>query len=88
MTDPSFAKLPPKEMQRLLDRYSQLSEVKMKEMTAPDYAQKAGKENDDFGCQNLGLTMTGTTVKGRLSCGRNVGKNGYVNLTGTSARVS
>ena len=88
MSDPSFAKLPPKEMQRILDRYSLLSEAKMKEMSAPDYAQKAGKEHDDFGCQSLYLTVSGTTAKGRLSCGRNVGKNGYVNLTGTSARVS
>jgi hypothetical protein len=88
MSDPGFAKLPPKEMQRILDRYTQLSEVKMKEMSAPDYAQKAAKEHDDFGCQSLSLTINGATAKGRLSCGRNVGKNGYVNLTGTSARVS
>ena len=88
MTDPSFAKLPPKEMQRLLDRYSVLSEAKLKEMTAPDYATKAAKEHDDFGCQNLSLTINGSAAKGRLSCGKNVGKNGYINLTGTSARVS
>ena len=88
MTDPGFAKLPPKEMQRILDRYTQLSEVKMKEMTAPGYAEKAAKEHDDFGCQSLSLTVTANGAKGRLSCGRNVGKNGYINLTGTSARVS
>ena len=71
-----------------LDRYTQLSEVKLKEVSAPDYAQKAAKEHDDFGCQTLSLTVTAAGAKGRLSCGRNVGKNGYVNLTGTSARVS
>ena len=87
-SDPSFAKLPPKEMGRILDRYTALSEQKMKAMSAPDYAEKMAKEGAEFGCTSLSLTTNGDRVTGRLTCGSSVGKNGYVNLTGTSARAS
>lgn len=88
MSDPSFAKLPPKEMDRLIQRMTVLTEQRLKIVTAPDYAQKAAKEQDDFGCTTLSLTLTGTTATGHLNCGKNVGRNGNVKLTGTSARVS
>jgi hypothetical protein len=88
MSDPSFAKLPPKEMDRIIQRMTVLTEQRLKIMAAPDYAEKAAKEQADFGCTSLSLTVTGTTATGHLNCGKNVGRSGNVKLTGTSARVS
>jgi hypothetical protein len=89
MSDQNYVKnLPPKELDRLVKRMTVLNEQKMKIVSAPDYAQKMAKEQADFGCTSLSLTVNGDHVTGRLSCGNNVGKNGYVNVTGTSARAS
>jgi Protein of unknown function (DUF3617) len=88
MADPSFAKLPPAEMEKLMKRMEVLMKQQIQERTAPDYAQKAQKEQDDFGCQSMSLTVSGGEVNGHVQCGKNVGRNGDVRLTGTSARVS
>jgi hypothetical protein len=88
MADPSFAKLPPAEMDKLMNRYSALTEQKLKIVSAPDYAQKAQKEQDDFGCTSISLTVNGEAVTGHVQCGKNVGRNGGLKVTGTSARVS
>lgn len=88
MSDPSFAKLPAAEMDRLIKRMTELTEQRLKIVSAPDYAQKMQKEQEDFGCTSMSLTVGGGEVNGHVQCGRNVGRNGDVRLTGTSARVS
>jgi hypothetical protein len=89
MSDPqAFTKIPPKEMDRMMNRMTVLTEAKMKAMTAPDYAQKAQKEQDDFGCSSVTLVITGPTATGRLACGKNVTSSGLLKLTGTSTKAS
>ena len=88
MSDPSFAKLPPAEMDRLITRMTVLTEQQIKTMSAPDYAQKKQKEQDEFGCTSLSLTVNGEAVTGHAQCGKSVGQNGQLRLTGTAARAS
>src|SRR5262249_50743929 len=88
-SDPNYMKnLPPKELDRLIKRMTELNEQKMKIVSAPDYAEKMAKEGAEFGCTSLSLTTKGDRVTGRLTCGSGGGQNGYVTLTGTSARAS
>jgi hypothetical protein len=88
LSDPqAFAKLPPKEMDRVMNRMSELTELQLKTVSAPDYAQKIQKEQEDFGCTSLTLALTGPTPTGRVACGKNVGTRGELKLTGTSTNA-
>jgi hypothetical protein len=78
----AFKKLGITEMSRLSERMAKLMEVQMKEMTAPDYAEKAQKEQDEFGCQSLSLSIKAGAATGRVSCGKTLGQ---LKVTGTAA---
>jgi hypothetical protein len=84
----AFMKLPPKEQDRLMKRMTDLTELQIKKMSAPDYSQQLQKEQDEFGCQGMMLTVTGANVTGRVNCGKNVGTRGEVKLTGTAAPIT
>jgi hypothetical protein len=84
----AFMKLPQKEQDRLTKRMGELIELNLKNVSAPDYSQKLLKEQEEFGCSYLNLTIKGDAITGRSQCGKNVGKNGSLQLTGTAAAVT
>jgi hypothetical protein len=91
MTDyQTFMKLPQKEQDRLMKRMTDLTELQIKKMSSPDYAQQLQKAQDDFGCQGLMLNVNAAdgNVTGRLQCGKNIGTRGQVMLTGTSTAIT
>jgi hypothetical protein len=82
LSDPqAFMKLSSKERDRLMTRLSELTELQMKELTAPDAAQKAQQEQDNS-CNSLVFSLTGGAATGSASCGRNIG-GGRLKFTGT-----
>jgi hypothetical protein len=78
----AFKKLGIEEMGRLSERMGKLMEVQMKEMSSPDYAEKMQKEQDQFGCNSISFSIKAGAATGHVSCGRAVGSNGSVKLTG------
>jgi hypothetical protein len=81
----AFKKLGMAEISRLSERMGKLMETQMKEMNAPDYAEKMQKEQEAFGCNSISFSVKAGAVTGNVQCGRSVGSNGSVKLTGTVA---
>jgi hypothetical protein len=81
----AFKKLGMAEISRLSERMGKLMEGQMKEMNSPDYAQKLQKEQEAFGCQTISFSTKAGATTGHVSCGRSVGSNGSVKLTGSAA---
>jgi hypothetical protein len=78
----AFKKLGMAEISRLSDRMGKLMDARMKEMNAPDYNEKMMKEQEEFGCNSLSFSIKAGAATGSVSCGRAVGTNGSVKLTG------
>jgi hypothetical protein len=83
----AFKKLGMAEISRLSDRMGTLMEAQMKEMNSPDYAAKMQKAQDEFGCHSIAFSIKAGETTGSLSCGRTVGKNGQVKVTGSPAAL-
>jgi hypothetical protein len=81
----AFKKLGMNEISRLSDRMGKLMEGQMKEMNSPGYAEKMQKEQEAFGCSSIGFSVKDGAATGNVSCGRSVGQNGHVKLTGGPA---
>jgi hypothetical protein len=60
-----------------------LMEVQMKDMTSPGWAERQQKEIDDFGCRSIAFSIKPGATTGNVSCGKTIGSNGTVKLTGT-----
>jgi hypothetical protein len=43
---------------------------------------------NEFGCSTLTLIITGQTPSGRMTCGKSIGRNGELRLTGSAANAS
>jgi hypothetical protein len=78
----AFKKLGMAEISRLSERMGKLMEGQMKEMNSPGYAEKMQKEQEEFGCHGLGFSIKAGAATGNVSCGRAVGSNGSIKLTG------
>jgi hypothetical protein len=78
----AFKKLGMNEISRLSDRMGKLMEAQMKDMNSPGWAERQQKAQDEFGCQSLSFSIKAGAVTGNVSCGRTVGSNGSVKLTG------
>jgi hypothetical protein len=86
LTQPdAFKKLGMAEMSRLSERMGKLMEVQMKDMTSPGWAERQQKEQDEFGCNSLSLSIKGGAATGRVSCGRTIGSSGQLKVTGAAA---
>jgi hypothetical protein len=84
----AFKKLGIAEMSRLSERMGKLMEVQMKDISSPGYAERMQKEQDEFGCQSLSFSIKTAETTGNVSCGRSVGRNGSVKLTGGAAAAA
>ena len=78
----AYKKLGMAEIGRLSERMGKLMEVQMKDMSSPDYAERMQKEQEQFGCHGISFSMKAGAATGNVSCGRAVGSNGSVKLTG------
>jgi hypothetical protein len=81
----AFKKLGMNEISRLSDRMGKLMEAQMKDMSSPGYNERMQKEQEAFGCQSIAFSLKPGGVTGNVSCGRSVGQNGHVKLTGGPA---
>jgi hypothetical protein len=81
----AYKKLGIAEMGRLSERMGKLMEAQMKDMSSPGYTERMQKEQDEFGCQSIAFSLKAGETTGNVSCGRNVGRNGSVKLTGGPA---
>jgi hypothetical protein len=78
----AFKKLGMAEISRLSERMGKLMEGQMKDMNSPGWAERQQKEQDEFGCRSIAFSVKAGAVTGNVSCGRNIGSNGSVKLTG------
>lgn len=76
----AYKKLGPAEFSRLGDRMGKLIDAQSKEQSAPGWAEKQQKEQDDFGCRTISFSFRGGEVNGNVSCGKNVGRSGSIRL--------
>jgi hypothetical protein len=79
----AFKKLGMAEVSRLSERMGKLMEVQMKDMNSPGWAERQQKEIDDFGCRSIAFSIKTGATTGNVSCGKTIGSNGTVKLTGT-----
>jgi len=89
MADPSFAKMPPAEMDRLINRMTVLTEQQIKTVTAPDYR---AEEAEGAGRVRLLVALADGERRGRhRTCPMRQERRPerrVLRLTGTAARVS
>jgi hypothetical protein len=78
----AFKKLGMAEISRLSERMGKLMEAQMKEMNSPGYNEKMQKEQEAFGCNSLSFSTKDGAATGNVNCGRAVGNNGHIKLTG------
>jgi hypothetical protein len=78
----AFKKLGMAEISRLSDRMGKLMEAQMKDMNSPGYNERLQKEQDEFGCRSIAFSLKAGEITGNVSCGKTVGRNGSVKLTG------
>jgi hypothetical protein len=78
----AFKKLGMAEISRLSERMGKLMEAQMKDMNSPGYNERLQKEQDEFGCRSIAFSLKAGEITGNVSCGKTVGRNGSVKLTG------
>ena len=78
----AFKKLGMAEISRLSDRMGKLMEAQMKDMSSPGYTERIQKEQDEFGCNSISFSIKTGEITGNVQCGKQVGRNGSVKLTG------
>jgi hypothetical protein len=81
----AFKKLGMAEISRLSERMGKLMEGQMKDMNSPGWAERQQKEQDEFGCSSLSLSISAGAATGSVSCGRTVGRSGQLKVTGAAA---
>jgi len=81
----AFKKLGMTEISRLSERMGTLMEAQMKDMNSPGYAERMQKEQEQFGCHGISISVKAGAATGNVSCGRAVGSNGSIKLTGSPA---
>lgn len=81
----AFKTLGMTEISRLSDRMGKLMEGQMKDMNSPGWAERQQKEQDEFGCRSIAFSLKPGAITGNVSCGKTVGSNGSVKLTGGAA---